>query len=94
MKRGCAALLNNPMNTINSINPTNAVPLEPYKDIPENSINPMAIRPVTIIVIPNPCRSFGTSAYRSLIRIAAMEAIARSHPVPDPIPKTRDSINE
>ena len=54
-------------------------------------MNPMAIRPVMIMLIPNPRRPVGTSAYHIFFRIAAMETMANIQPMPEPMLKTTDS---
>ena len=63
-----------------------------YKEMPENNIKAMAIRPVAIMVMPKPSRPAGTFAYRSFCLMADMETMASIQPTPEPMPNTNDSI--
>jgi len=54
--------------------------------IPAKLMNPKAINPVRINVIPNPFKGLGTFEYSSFSRTAAMPTIASNHPIPEPKP--------
>ena len=49
-------------------------------------------KPVISIVIPKPFKPSGTLEYRILVRMAAIATIAKNQPIPEPKPKTVDSI--
>ncbi|CQR22293.1 Uncharacterised protein [Yersinia enterocolitica] len=57
-----------------------------YKFTPEKDINPKAISPVVIKVIPNPCKPAGTLAYFIFSRIPANATMANIQPIPEPNP--------
>ena len=54
--------------------------------IPAKLMNPKAINPVRINVMPNPFKGLGTFEYYSFSRTAAMPTIASNHPIPEPKP--------
>ena len=56
-------------------------------------MNAIETKPVNNMVIPTPLSWGGTLEYLILCRIAAMEAIAKKNPIPDPNPYTVDSTN-
>ena len=49
-------------------------------------MNPIAIKAVTINVIPNPRSGFGICEYSSFSLIAANPTIANNQPIPEPNP--------
>ena len=49
-------------------------------------MNPIAIKPVMINVIPNPFKGAGTLEYAIFSRIAAIAKIAKNHQIPEPKP--------
>ena len=57
-----------------------------YNLIPIKLINPIAIRPVIIKVIPNPFKGSGILEYAIFSLIAEIARIAKKKPTPDPKP--------
>ena len=57
-----------------------------YNLIPIKLINPSAIRPVIINVIPSPLNGAGTFEYAIFSLIAAIATIAKNQPTPEPNP--------
>ena len=57
-----------------------------YNLIPIKLMNPRAIKPVIIKVMPKPFRGAGTFEYAIFSLIAAIATIAKNHPTPEPNP--------
>ena len=57
-----------------------------YNLIPIKLINPIAIRPVMIKVIPNPFKGSGILEYAIFSLMAEIARIAKKKPTPDPKP--------
>ena len=57
-----------------------------YNLIPIKLMNPRAIKPVIIKVMPKPFRGAGTFEYAIFSLIAAIATIAKNHPNPEPNP--------
>ena len=62
-----------------------------YKLIPAKIINPIDIKPVKSIVIPNPLSGPGMLEYHNFLWIADIAIMAKAQPDPPPKPNTIDS---
>lgn len=57
--------------------------------MPLKPMNAIAMKPAIISVIPGPSKAGGILAVRSFVRIPLIATIAKNHPIPLPIPKSR-----